>query len=155
TYGLVLHYRCNADFFGFKMLIVFALAQQDKGVGARGRAFFYGGNHIGTAEPVSFRQVGLRPLRRMIWMRMIKTYDVETLLRRLALNGDQFFGIDVVAVVGTIVARVATANHLLDGADCALKPAQQNAATLIGIGFFSMVANGFVIVFPHDQHKFR
>ena len=52
-------------------------------------------------------KIGLRPLRRMIRMRMIKADDVLAALAPLALNADQFFGINVVAVVRRISARVA------------------------------------------------
>ena len=55
-------------------------------------------------------KIGLRPLRRMIRMRVIEPYDIETSLAPLTLCADQLLGRDVVTIVGRIGARVACAD---------------------------------------------
>ena len=52
---------------------------------------------------MGFGQVGLRPLGRMVGVRVIEADDVFAALAAFALNADQFLGIDVVAVVGESV----------------------------------------------------
>ena len=55
------------------------------------------------------REIGRRPLSGMVRMGVIKPDDIFAALAPFPLNADQFFGIDVVPVVGGIGARVAGA----------------------------------------------
>jgi hypothetical protein len=78
----------------------------------------------------------------MIGMGMIEADDIFSALAALALDADQFLGIDVIAVMGRVVARVAARGGADDGF-CAIvfKAAKQDAAALVGIGLFSVMTN--------------
>ena len=56
-------------------------------------------NDIGTPNPMGFLQVRLRPLRRMVWMRMIKADDIQSTAPSLLLDTNQFLRRNVVAIM--------------------------------------------------------
>src|SRR5215467_8713477 len=94
-----------------------------------------------------------RPLSGVVRMRVVKTYNVQPLLSRLSLNSDQLFGIDVIAVPGPIITRIATSHYLLRSAIVLLETAQQHAAALVRIRLFAVTAKRFEFGLPDDQHK--
>ncbi len=108
--------------------------------------FFYGGDDIGAAHPVGFRKVGLRPLRRMVGMRVVETDDILAALAAFALNADEFLGIDVVAVMGGVGAGVAATRGAGDDArSIVIEASQKNAAAFVRIGFFAVVTKSVVL----------
>ncbi len=109
-------------------------------------ALSHPGDHVGTPDPVCFGQVGLRPLRGVIRVRMIKADDVFVACASFALDADQFPGVDVIAVLRGIGTRIPAAGGGGDGTNVAVHLAQQNPTTFVGIGFFSMSADFGVIL---------
>lgn len=87
-----------------------------------------------------FRKIGLGPLRGMIGMGMIKPDDLHALLRRLPLRRDQLFGINVVTILWSVGAGVATADYALHDAIGILELTQKHAAAFAGIGFLAVAA---------------
>ena len=67
-----------------QLLVGFVAAGELEGIGQHGFAFFHAGDDVGTAKPVGFGEVGLRPLRRMIWVRVIEADDVLAALAAFA-----------------------------------------------------------------------
>ena len=63
---------------------------------------------------MGFGEVGLRPLRGVVGVRVVEADDVEAVAARLALDFDQLLRGDVVAVVGGVGAGVAGADDLVD-----------------------------------------
>src|SRR6185312_17544074 len=109
---------------------------------------FHAGDYIGAAEPVGFGKIGLRPLCRVIGMRVIEADDVFSALAALALDADQIFRINVVTVVRRVGAGVSGARGGGHDTGIVSHLAKQHAAALVGIGFFAVAANGFVVGFP-------
>src|SRR5215471_14607218 len=93
-----------------------------------------------------------RPLSGMVGMRVVKTDNIQPLLGCLSLNGDQLFGIDVVAVLGPIITRIAAPHYLLHGAIVLPETAQQDAAAFMRIRLFAVAAKRFVFGLSDDQH---
>ena len=60
------------------------------------------------------RKVSLRPLRRMVGMRVIKTGDVQALAPCLALNLHQLSGRNVIAVMRRICSRIPGLHRCFD-----------------------------------------
>jgi hypothetical protein len=85
---------------------------------------------------------------------MVKADDIFVARAPLALNANQFFGVDVVAIVWRIVARVAAASDVQDGfCSIVFELAEQHAAALVGIGFFPVLAQGEVSGLGKSQHS--
>src|SRR6185369_12203240 len=104
------------DQYGFqlKVLVFFAGAGEEEGVGHGGFALRYFGDDVGAAEPVSFGQIGGRPLRGVVGVRVIKACDVEIATSCFALDSDQFDKSNLIAVVGGIGTDVSGANRKVD-----------------------------------------
>jgi hypothetical protein len=104
---------------------------------------------------MSFSKVRLRPLGGVIRMGMIEADDVFSAVAALALDANQFFGVDVVAIVcgiGTCIA--STDNRGDDACAVAFHLAEKNAAAFMWISQFAMLAKGFVVFaidFQHDK----
>src|SRR5437868_2965306 len=137
------------------MFFLFAGALQSKRIGAIGLAFHHAGDDVRTAEPVRFSQIGPRPLRRAIGMRVVKADDVETAGASTALRPNQLFWRDVEAVAGAVAARVAAGHSGCHGALVALHLAQQHSAAFVRISLLAVAANGFKIALRHFQHMGR
>src|SRR5215468_1681256 len=103
---------------------------------------------------MGFSKICWRPLSGMVGMRVVKTDNIQSLLCCLSLNGDQFFGVDVVAVLGPIITRIAAPHYLLYSAIVLLKTAQQHAAALMRICLFAVMAKRVEFGLPDDQHKY-
>ena len=82
-------------------------SQQQEGVRLNGLPMFDAGNHVRTSSPVRFVQISARPLCRTIGMGVVETNNVLTRQRRLALNANQFRGINMITVLRRVGARVA------------------------------------------------
>src|SRR5580700_4189731 len=92
----------------------------------------------------------------MIGVRVIKPDDIQILLAAFALDADEFPGIDVIAVVGRVRARIAAARNAYDGFRAiVVKAPEQHATALIGIGFFSMLPKGKVVGLSDFEHRLR
>ena len=73
-------------------------------------------------------------------MRMIEADDLQAQLAGLALNADQFNGVDTVAVLWGVRSSVAAAGHVDDIAVIPDEPAQQNSAALVWVGSLPVAA---------------
>src|SRR5580692_8144637 len=92
----------------------------------------------------------------MVGMRVIEADDVLAALAAFALNADEFFRIDAVAVVWRIFAHVAAAGYVRDGLrTVVLKTAEQHATALVGIGFLAVLAQGDVGRLGNLEHVLR
>src|SRR5271170_922016 len=92
---------------------------------------------------------------------MVETDDVQSQAAGLSLYLDELLRGDVVAVVRRVGACVAGADDLLDmihgrGAIAFTRNvlAEQHAAALIRVGFFSMRAKGFVVGVVNAEHGY-
>ena len=128
-----------------QLLVALVGSRQFKRIRQHGFALLHAGDHVGAAKPVGLSQVRDRPLRGMIGMGMVEADNVFAALAAFALNANQFFGIDVVAIMWRIVASVAAARDRRDGFRAILlEPAKKHPAALVRIGFFSMLAQSKV-----------
>jgi len=90
--------------------------------------------------------VGLRPLGGMVGMGMVEADDVLFALAGFTLNMHQLFGMDVVAVLRRISARVAGAHERSDHTSAVVfKAAEQHAAALVRIGLLAMLAESVIV----------
>jgi hypothetical protein len=133
-------------YYGFihEPLILFGGAFQREGIRQDRFAFFYTGDYVGTAVPVGFGEVGFGPLGGVVGVGMVEADDVFSALAGLALDFDQLFGVDVVTVVGGVGAGVAGSGYAGDYSVVVLKLAEQDSAAFVGVGFFAVLAEGFV-----------
>src|SRR5262245_29200986 len=139
--------------FIHQLLIALIRACQFEGICQHRFAFFHAGDHIRAAEPVGFGEVGLRPLRRMIGVRMVKADDVLVALAGLTLDVHELLGIDVVAVlrrVGTGVAGAGKRSY--DTCAIALQAAEQDTATLVRIGLLAVQTKSVVVGLTEAKH---
>lgn len=84
---------------------------------------------------------------------MVKADDVFATLAALALNAYEVFGINVVAIVRRISARIAGAGGGCDHTGVVVHLAEKYAATLVRIRFFPMAADFFVVRFCKFKHS--
>ena len=73
------------------------------------------GNDIGTPNPMGFFQVRLRPLRRMVRMRMIKADDIQSATPCLLLDADQFLRRNLIAIVSGVGSGIFSRNRVDHG----------------------------------------
>src|SRR6266852_982930 len=90
-----------------KFLVGLVRTREFERIRSRRHALVHARDHVGTAEPVGFFEVGGRPLRGMIRVRVIEADDVLAALAAFALNTDKFPGIDLVAVMWRVRASIA------------------------------------------------
>src|SRR5579864_2337299 len=109
-------------------------------------------NDVRAADPVRFLEVGLRPLRGMIGMGVIEADDVLVALARLALDANEFLGINVIAVLGRIGAGVAAAGGRRDRANIAIHLAEEDPATFMRISFLAVATDFRVVLGAYLQH---
>src|SRR5579884_919167 len=89
----------------------------------------------------------------MIGMGVVETNDVLTTLPSLALNTDQFARINVIAVLRRVRPRVAAGYGGRHHPPVVFKPAQQDAAALVRIGFLAVPPDRLPLRFSDLQHK--
>ena len=86
-------------------------------------------------------------------MGMIKADDVFSALASFALNANEVLRIDVIAIVRRIGARVAAAR---DARDClraiVVEVAEEDSATLVGIGFLPVLAKRVIVGLGNFYH---
>ena len=121
--------------------VLFAGAGQEEGVGVRGLALGHGGDHIGTLQPMGLGQIGRGPLRRVVWMGVVKARNSQTPGARLALDLDQFQRSDLVAVVRRVGAGVASADSRFNLPTVGRGLAQERASALMGVRLLAMGAD--------------
>src|ERR1700756_5681780 len=93
----------------YELLIFFSGSGQKKRICNRSGAFWNARDDVGASHPVRFREISLRPLCRMIGMRVVKANNIQIASSCLPLDADQLLGSDVVTVVCAIRARVSCA----------------------------------------------
>jgi len=77
---------------------------------------------------------------------MIEPDDLFAALPALALNLDQLFGIDVIAIVRRVEPRVAARRRARDSLRAiVIKSPKQDATALVRIGFLAVPAKGSVV----------
>src|SRR5207237_3080709 len=101
---------------------------------------------------MSFGQIGWRPPRRVVRVGMIEANNVLAALSSLALNANQIFGIDVVAVVQRVKPCVTRPRDGCNDSGVSIHLPQQNAAALVRISLLAVLANGVVVRLGHFQH---
>src|ERR1035438_2400266 len=124
---------CERYLLVHELLVGLVAAGQFKRGRYGGFALLDAGDYVGAAHPVSFGEIGGRPLGGMIGMGVVEADDIFSALAAFALNADQLFRIDLVAVVGRIVAHVSAAGGTIHGL-CAVifKASEQYATALVG-----------------------
>src|SRR4029077_16931218 len=120
-----------------------------------GFALFYAGNHVGAAEPVGFGEIGRRPSRRVIRMRVVEANDVLSAFAAFTLDADQVFGIDVVTVVCGIRPRIAGPSDGSHDAFVTIHPAEQNSTAFVRICFFAVAAESSIVRLGKFEHADR
>jgi hypothetical protein len=95
---------------------------------------------------MSFFEVGGRPLRGMVGMRVVEACDVKAAAACFALDFYQLGGSDLIAVVGGIGADVSGGQGSFNEPSRVglRKSAEQSTAALVRIGLFAVSADGFV-----------
>lgn len=127
------------------MLVLFQAPLQSEGAGLAGLPADYAGDQVRAADPVCVVQVGRRPLRRMVRMRVIEADDFKAALMRFALHANQFTRIDVVARAGRGGGDIGAGNDSDHRAVVARGRAQQNAAAFLRVAGFAMVAQRVIV----------
>ena len=141
------------DVLVHQLFVTFIASRELEGICQYCFARVNAGDDVGAAEPVGFGQVGLRPLRRVVGMRVVEADDVFSSFAAFALDPDELFGIDVVAVVRRIGARVAgPGNRTYDARAIVLHLSEENPAALVRVGGFAVLAKGLVFVSFNFQH---
>jgi hypothetical protein len=140
------------DFFVDEGLVGFEGAGEFEGVGEIGFALGDAGDDVRTADPVGFFEVGLRPLRGVVGVGMVEADDVFAAFAGQALDADEFFGIDVVAVLWGIGAGVLAAGGGGDGAGIIVHLAEEDSAAFVGVGFFAVTADVIVMLAIDSEH---
>src|ERR671931_534383 len=139
----------------YEMLVLLRSALQGEGVSHRRPAFFDVGDDVRAPDPVGLGQVGLRPARRMIGVRVIEAHNLQTALARLALDPHQLPRIYIVAVVGRIETGVRCPQNRFDDAMIAHNPPQHHPAAFVRVRLFPMSANGIQFGLADGEHPDR
>ena len=98
---------------------------------------------------MGFGEVGGGPLGGVIGVRVVEAYDVEAELAGFALGLDELQWRDVVTVVGAVGAGVAGADQVGDLEAVGGGAAEDDAAALVRVGFFT-VGSKLVVEGPGD-----
>ncbi len=125
------------------MLFLLGGAGEEEGAGGGRFSAADFGNEVEAAEPVRFGEVGLRPLGRVIGMGVVEAGDFEATQMGVAQDGGQIFGRDPVAVAWRLFFRVGGGYNGGDLPAAGGAGAEENAATLVGIGALSVGVDGF------------
>jgi hypothetical protein len=85
---------------------------------------------------------------------VVKADNIFPALASLALNADELLRIDVIAVVRRVIASVAGPRDASHGLGAIVgELAEQHTATLMGIGFFAVLAERIVHVSGNSEHE--
>src|SRR5947207_9961079 len=141
--------RATLNYFNrliHQLLVILVVPGELERIRQHGFAFFYAGDHVRAAEPVSLGVVGLRPLRGVVRMGMVEADNILFALAGFTLDVHQFFRIDVVAVLRRVGAGVTGTGKRSDHASAVLlEPPEQHAAALVRIGLFTVLAKSVVM----------
>ena len=86
-------------------------------------------------------------------MRVVKADDVLFALAAFALDPDQFFGINVVAVLRGVSTRVPCAGKRCHNSSPVIVHAsKQHTAAFVRIGFLAVLAKGVVMGLTETEH---
>src|SRR5690349_20108219 len=88
----------------------------------------------------------------MVGVRVIKADDIFPALAAFALDADQLAGINAIAVMGRVAARVAATHDRGDHALVVVDLPEQNATAFVGIGFFAVPAQRLIVRLANLQH---
>ena len=132
------------DFFVDHFFFFFVDAFERERIRQHRFALFHAGDHVRTSIPVRFSKVGLRPASRVVGMRVVEADNVLSTLAAFALDFNELFGVDVVAVVGRVGARIAGTGDGGDESRVVVDLADKDSAAFVGVGFFSVLAEGVV-----------
>ena len=95
---------------------------------------------------MSFSEISLGPLSRVIGMRVVITDHVLAALSRFLLNPNLVTRINVVTIVRRISSGVTGTRDRSDNARPIIAYAtEKDAAAFVRVGFFTMTANDLVI----------
>src|SRR5258706_16053835 len=84
---------------------------------------------------------------------MVETDNVLPAFAALALDANQFAGVDVVAVLGRVGASVAAARGRgYDAGAIIMEAAEQPGGAFVRIGLFAVAAEGSVVCMRQFQH---
>src|SRR6187402_16121 len=141
------------DLLVVKNLVVFVGAAEQERIRHLGLPLRYGRDDVTTTVPVRFVEVSLRPLRRMVGMRVIEPDDLQVLLPSLALCLDELLRGNVVTVMRGVGACVARAHQLYDFVFARDDgSSQHDAAALVGIGLLPVLTHRVVLGLFDLQH---
>ena len=122
-------------------LVFFQRSRKNEGIGRGGRPCSTAGDQVRAADPVRLREVGWRPLRRMIGMRVVEADDLQSALASVALGANQLARIDMVLGALGIEWPRSGSGRCLHNASVAIECADQDAAAFLRISFFAVAAN--------------
>ena len=74
---------------------------------------------------MSFSQIGLGPMRRMIGMGMVEAHDLQSRVPSLTLNAHQFLRSNVIAIVRRVGTGVAATDRFGHGAAIVIESPEQ------------------------------
>src|SRR5580698_3441748 len=144
----------NSYFFIYKLFVILLGSGQFERIGDRSFSFFHASDYVGAADPVSFGEVGLGPLCRVIGMRMVEADNVFAALASLALDLHKFPRIDVVTIVRRVGAGIAGARgRSHDTHAVIVETAQQHTTAFMGIRLFTVAANRVIVLLCELQHR--
>src|SRR5581483_9984371 len=104
---------------------------------------------------MSLGEIGRRPLRWMIGMRVIEARNLQPLGPRLALNLHQLHRGNVVAIVRRIRARIARPHGLDNRPGLLHAMAEQGAAALVRIRLFAVSTQAIIDCARHMDRAHR
>jgi hypothetical protein len=130
----------DLHFLRLEVLVVFRGSGEQEGVGDSGLAVIDFCDYVGAAQPVRLGEIGGRPLRGMVRMRMVEAGDLEVAAPRQTRYFNQLGGGDLVAAVGGIEANVGCMCERNNLPALRRGAAQQSAAALVRIGSLAVSA---------------
>src|SRR5205807_5677476 len=145
----------NLDLLVQELLLTFPIPGKLEGIRQVRFAFGHARDHVRTTQPVRFLQISERPARRMVRMRMVEADDILTSIAALTLNAHQLLGIDMVTIVRRINPSIPAPGRRGNHALVPIRGAQENPATLVGIGFLAVLPDGLIFLLRDLQHGRR
>src|SRR5215467_5399581 len=141
------------DWFSHKFLVRLVGSRKFERIRDRRLALLHARDHVRAAEPMRFGEIGLRPLRGMVGVRMVEADDVFSAGAAFALDADEFLGMNVVAVMRRVLASVAGGDYADDRLRSVVgKMAQHHTTTLVRISLLPMPAHLVVRSLIKSQH---
>jgi hypothetical protein len=142
----------NLYLFGFKEFVFFMFSGEMEGPRGSCATLDDGGDEVSAAKPVGFGEVACRGLRRMVGVGVIKAYDLQAGLKRLAIGLDKVDGSDFVAVVRS-GAAIWDWQGMDDGPGSVVDGAKKDAAALVRIDGLAVPADLIVDGLGDKEHS--